>query len=89
LCASETAHDVRVGDIFKKCYEWPRQSSGEVIDRVDRPKPTGILEVELRVDAVEWPRGTESKVLPRGHTGAIQFSGAGAEYIIADRYLET
>jgi hypothetical protein len=88
LCASEAAHEVRVGDIFRKCYERSRQTPGEVLDGCDRPKLTDFLNVELTVVAIEWPKGNASNLLPRGHTGAIQFVGAGVEYIIAGRYLE-
>lgn len=89
LCVSDNAQDVRVGDVFTKHYDVSRQTPEEVLGGVTRPAPINYVDVRLTIAAIEWPKGNASNLLPRGHTGGIQFAGAETENIIAGSYLET
>lgn len=89
LCVSDNYQDVHVGDVFTKCYDMPRQTPQEMLKEVSRPASTNCAGVELTVAAIEWPKGKTSQLLPSGHTGAIQFTGAESESIVSGSYLET
>jgi len=89
LCVSDNYQDVRVGDVFTKRYEVPNQTADDVLRGGTCLSATGYMDVELTVTAIEWPRGVARNSLPNGHTGAVQFAGAGSDDIVDGTYLAT
>lgn len=89
LCESANYQELRIGDVFTKCYHTTSPALEGFLRSNACPATADSIDVELTITAIEWPKGSASDLLPIGHTGAIQFIGEGADSIISGSYLET